>query len=91
MLSRCDGKDGGRKECGEEWEDEQTWHFKYAALHFSETAETNMGNKCREEGQEQEPKKTSPIMPCRIPRHPVSPSLSPPSSSFILRVREGPR
>ena len=45
VLSRCDGKDGGRKECGEEWEDEQTQHFKYATLHFSETAETNMGNK----------------------------------------------
>ena len=29
----------------------------YAALHFSETAETNVGNKCREESWEQEPKK----------------------------------
>ena len=29
----------------------------YAALHFSETAETNMSNKCREKSWEQEPKK----------------------------------
>ena len=41
----------------------------YVALRFSETAETKVGNKCREESREQEPTKTSAAVPRRVSRH----------------------
>jgi len=37
-----DRKNFGIKKNGEGWEDEQTQHFKYAALRSSKRAETNV-------------------------------------------------